>query len=48
MVEGLVEEYEEIDEIRRTSSKFAITTIKEDASIGMIRDYEKEVLLSGL
>ncbi|WP_306061289.1 Lrp/AsnC family transcriptional regulator [Natronococcus wangiae] len=48
MVEGLVEEYEAIDEIRRTSSKFAITTIKEDASIGMIRDYEKEMLLSGL
>lgn len=46
MVEDLVEEYEAIDEISRTSSKFAITTIKEDTSIGMIRDYDEEMLLS--
>lgn len=47
MVERLVEDYESIDEIRRTSSKFVITTIKEDASIGMLRDYEEETLLTG-
>jgi Lrp/AsnC family transcriptional regulator, leucine-responsive regulatory protein len=46
MVKGLVEEYESIDEISRTSSKFAITTIKEDTSIGTIRDYAKHMLLS--
>ena len=46
MVEGLVEEYESIDEISRTSSKFAITTIKEDTNIGMIRDYDKDMLFS--
>lgn len=46
MVEGLVEEYEAIDEISRTSSKFAITTIKENTNIGMIRDYDEEMLLS--
>ena len=46
MVEGLVEEYEGINEISRTSSKFAITTIKEGTSIGIIRDYDKNMLLS--
>ncbi|THE64637.1 Lrp/AsnC family transcriptional regulator [Salinadaptatus halalkaliphilus] len=48
MVERLVEDYESIDEISRTSSKFAISTIKEDVGIGSLRDYELETLLSGL
>lgn len=47
MVEELVEDYESIDEIRRTSSKFAITTIKEDAGIGLLRDFDEETLLEG-
>ncbi|GAA1302576.1 Lrp/AsnC family transcriptional regulator [Streptomyces sanglieri] len=47
MVEHLVEDYESIDEIRRTSSKFAISTIKEDVGIGSLRDYESETLLAG-
>ncbi|APW97511.1 transcriptional regulator [Halobiforma lacisalsi AJ5] len=46
MVEKLVEEYESIDEIRRTSSKFAISTIKEDVGISMLQDYDPEVLLA--
>jgi DNA-binding Lrp family transcriptional regulator len=47
MVERLVEDYEAVDEIRRTSSKFAITTIKEDTGIGLLRDFDKETLLEG-
>ncbi|WP_121743467.1 Lrp/AsnC family transcriptional regulator [Natronorubrum halophilum] len=47
MVERLVEDYESIDEIRRTSSKFAISTLKEGTSIGMLRDYSEETLFSG-
>lgn len=47
MVEKLVVDYESIDEIRRTSSKFAITTIKEDTGIGLLRDFDEETLLAG-
>lgn len=47
MVERLVEDYESIDEIRRTSSKFAISTIKEDLTAGSLRDYDGETLLAG-
>lgn len=47
MVERLVEDYESIDEIRRTSSKFAISTIKEDVAAGSLRDYDEETLLAG-
>ncbi|RQH03562.1 Lrp/AsnC family transcriptional regulator [Natrarchaeobius oligotrophus] len=46
MVERLVEDYESIDEIRRTSSKFAITTIKEDVGVSVLRNYEPETLLA--
>ncbi|CAI50880.1 Lrp/AsnC family transcription regulator (plasmid) [Natronomonas pharaonis DSM 2160] len=45
MVEQLVEDYESIDEIQRTSSKFAISTIKEDISISALGDYSVETLL---
>lgn len=41
----LVEAYEAIDEIQRTSSKFVITSIKDDRAIGVLRDYDKETLL---
>ncbi|MFC4438493.1 MULTISPECIES: Lrp/AsnC family transcriptional regulator [Natrialbaceae] len=47
MVERLVEDYESIEEIRRTSSKFAISTIKEDISAGLLRDYDEKTLLAG-
>ena len=46
MVEGLVEDYESIEEISRTSSKFVITTIKTNASIGTLSDYSEESLLA--
>ena len=46
MVEQLVEQYETIDEIRRTSSKFVITTIKTNACIGALRDFNEESLLA--
>lgn len=44
-VVDLVEEYEAIDEIQRTSSKFVITAIKEQSSIGLLGDYDKETIL---
>lgn len=46
MVERLVEEYEAIDEIRRTSSKFVITTIKDEQN--PLNDYETETLTDEL
>ena len=46
MVERLIEDYESIDEIRRTSSKFAISTIKEDMSVGSLCDYDEDTLLA--
>jgi DNA-binding Lrp family transcriptional regulator len=42
-VERLVEEFEAIDEIERTSSKFVITTVKNESI--PIADYETETLL---
>ncbi|RQG89018.1 Lrp/AsnC family transcriptional regulator [Natrarchaeobius halalkaliphilus] len=44
MVEKLVEDYESIEEIRRTSSKFAITTIKETVGVSTLRDYDVETV----
>lgn len=44
-VVDLVEEYEAIDEIQRTSSKFVITTIKEHSGIGLLSNYEERTLL---
>lgn len=45
-VETLVEEFEAVDGIQRTSSKFVITSIKADESVGMLRDYTEETLLN--
>ena len=44
-VVDLVERYESIDEIKRTSSKFVITAIKDQTPIGLLADYEQETLL---
>ncbi|MFP8951979.1 Lrp/AsnC family transcriptional regulator [Natrialbaceae archaeon A-arb3/5] len=44
MVEKLVEDYESIDEISRTSSKFTITTIKEGMGITALNDYSTETI----
>ncbi|WP_255191347.1 Lrp/AsnC family transcriptional regulator [Natronobeatus ordinarius] len=46
MVERLVEDYESIEEVHRTSSKFVITTLKSDTGIGTLRDYSRESLLA--
>lgn len=43
MVEGLIEEFERIDEIQRTNSKFVISTIKNEPN--PLRDYDVESLL---
>lgn len=43
MVESLVEEYEAIDEVNRTSSKFVITTVKREPH--PISDFELETLV---
>lgn len=45
MVEGLIEDYESIDEITRTSSKFVISTIKAYEGIGMLRNYSQQSFL---
>ena len=45
MVETLVEEFEAIDGIQRTSSKFVISSIKTNEQIGTLRDYSEETLL---
>lgn len=45
MVEKLIENYESIDEINRTSSKFVITTIKTSEGIGMLRNYSQQSFL---
>jgi len=45
MIETLVEEFEAIDGIQRTSSKFVISSIKADESIGMLRDYTEDIIL---
>lgn len=46
MIETLVEEFEAICGIRRTSSKFVISSINENESVGMLRNYTKETILS--
>lgn len=45
MVEELIEDYESIDEINRTSSKFVISTIKTSEGIGTLRDYDRASFL---
>jgi DNA-binding Lrp family transcriptional regulator len=46
MIETLVEEFEAIDGIQRTSSKFVISSIKADESVGLLRDYADETILN--
>ncbi|ELY92942.1 AsnC family transcriptional regulator [Natrialba hulunbeirensis JCM 10989] len=46
MVESLVADYESIDEIRRTSSKFVITTLKDEPL--PVNDFEYETLVHAL
>jgi DNA-binding Lrp family transcriptional regulator len=46
MIETLVEEFEAIDGIQRTSSKFVISTIKADESVGILRDYSESTILN--
>ncbi|QLG48493.1 Lrp/AsnC family transcriptional regulator [Natrinema halophilum] len=45
-VESLVEDYESIDEIERTSSKFVITTVKDEPN--PLNDFEIETLVETL
>lgn len=46
MVESLVEEYEAIDEIKRTSSKFVISTVKDEPN--PFNDFDVETLIEAL
>jgi len=46
MIETLVEEFEAVDGIQRTNSKFVISSIKADESVGMLRDYTEETILN--
>jgi DNA-binding Lrp family transcriptional regulator len=46
MVEDLVESYEAIDEINRTSSKFVITTVKDEPN--PLNDFALETLVGAL
>jgi DNA-binding Lrp family transcriptional regulator len=46
MVESLVEDYEAIEEIERTSSKFVITTVKDEQNA--LNDFEIETLIEAL
>jgi DNA-binding Lrp family transcriptional regulator len=46
MVESLVESYEAIDEIRRTSSKFVISTVKDEQRA--INDFSFETIVDSL
>ncbi len=46
MVETLVEDYESIDEIERTSSKFVITTVKDEQN--PLNDFDVETLVTAL
>ncbi|WP_458207879.1 Lrp/AsnC family transcriptional regulator [Haladaptatus sp. NG-SE-30] len=43
MVEALIREYERIDEVERTSSRFVISTIKNE--FAPLRDFELETLI---
>ncbi|RQG89725.1 Lrp/AsnC family transcriptional regulator [Natrarchaeobius chitinivorans] len=44
-VEELIGKFESIDGVERSSSKFAISTIKENVSVSNLQDYTKEKLL---
>lgn len=46
MVETLIEEFQAVDGVQRTSSKFVISSIKADEGVGMLRDYTEETILS--
>jgi len=46
MIETLVEEFESIDGIQRTSSKFVINSIKTNENVGMLGDYTEEMILN--
>jgi len=46
MVETLVEEYETIDGIQRTSSKFVITTVKDEQNL--LNDFDLATLVEAL
>jgi len=46
MVEDLVEDYEAIDGIQRTSSKFVITTVKDEQNL--LNDFAVETLVDAL
>lgn len=46
MVKDLVEGYEAIDEVQRTSSKFVIQTVKSGGSV--VQDWEPQALMSAL
>ena len=46
MVKDLVEGYEAIDEVQRTSSKFVIQTVKSGGSV--VLDWDTDVLMSAL
>jgi DNA-binding Lrp family transcriptional regulator len=46
MVESLVQDYEAIEEIERTSSKFVITTVKDEQN--PLNDFEIETLIEAL
>lgn len=46
MVQRLVEDYEGIDEIKRTSSKYTISTVKDEANA--LNDFDPETLIDAL
>lgn len=46
MIETLVEKFEAVNGIQRTSSKFVISSIKANESVGMLRDYTEETILN--
>ena len=46
MIETLVEEFEAIDGIQRTSSKLVISTIKPHESEGILSDYSESTILN--
>jgi len=46
MVESLIADYEAIDEIRRTSSKFVVTTVKDESY--PLNDFDYETLVDAL
>lgn len=46
MVERLIEDFEAIDEVERTSSKFVITTVKDESN--PLKDYDIDKLLDAV